>query len=165
MVILIEVSGHGRLAELLLSQFTDQLPRYNISMQEPVATLPDDTPPKRNPGWFQPGDRRINRAGRPRGSKAGSEEGNAPVVRAPCADRLMLLVLPGTDLVWRLSRERAPWIVNLPANVEVVGCAHLAARDAVAVVLRSQAFPRVAKGAPVPEFEPRFNGLIWRRKG
>jgi hypothetical protein len=134
-------------------------------MEVQADILPDGPPPTRNRGWFQPGDRRINREGRPRGSKAGSEEAGAPGVRAASADRLMLLAVPGPDLAWRLSRQNAPWIVNLPPDVEIVGCAHLAARDAVALVIRSQAFPRIARGAPIPEFAATFNGLLWRRKG
>jgi hypothetical protein len=134
-------------------------------MQEQVATLPVETPPKRNAGWFQRGDPRINRQGRPKRPEAGLEEGKAPAIRAACADRLMLVVVPGPDLVWRLRRQNSPWIPNLPEGAEVVGCAHLAARDAVALVIRSEEFPYVARGAAIPEFKPQFNGLIWRRRG
>jgi hypothetical protein len=147
----------------MLNQFTGQFLGYNEGMQEQATTLPVETPPKRNRGWFQPSDRRINREGRPRGSKAGSEEGSAPAVRAPRADRLRLLVVPGRDLAWRLTNQNAPWMVNLPADFEIVGCAHTAARGAVALVIRSKAFPRIARGTLIPEFTATFNGLKWRR--
>jgi hypothetical protein len=118
--------------------------------------------PRRNAGWFRPGDRRINRDGRPRGSKAASAEAAAD--RAPAADRLMLLWVPRRDLAHRLSSDRAPWIVNLPADFEIVTSRVDTARDGVALVIRSETFPRVARGAPIPEFAPSFHGLKWRRR-
>lgn len=132
-------------------------------MEEQVEKLPDALPRKRNPGWFQPGDRRINREGRPRGSKVGPEQRSVAAVRAPRADRLRLLVLPGCDLAWRLTNQNAPWIVNLPVDFEVVGCVQAATPDVFALVIRSETFPRIARGAPIPEFKPTFNGLRWRR--
>jgi len=33
------------------------------------------------------------------------------------------------------------------------------ARAAVAPVIRSKRFPRIAKGTPIPEFKLQFNGL------
>jgi hypothetical protein len=132
-------------------------------MQEQVATTLDETPPKKNPGWFQPGDRRINREGRPKGCKAGAQGGSAPADLAPRADRLKVLFLSGRDLTFRVSQQNAPWITNLPADVEIVGSSVDAARDAVALVLRSKEFPRIARGTPIPEFTACFNGLRWRR--
>jgi hypothetical protein len=132
-------------------------------MEEQLENLPAEPRPKRNRGWFRPGDRRINREGRPLGSKALLEEGSPAADRAPCADRLMLLVVSGRDLAFRLSHHKGPVIVNLPADAQVVACRVDAARDAVALVIRSQEFPRIARGAPVPEFMPRFEGLRWRR--
>jgi hypothetical protein len=79
----------------------------------------------------------------------------------------MLLVLPGRDLTWRLSREKAPWIVNLPADIDIVGCVHTAAGDGgdvVAFFIRSKTFPRIAQGAPIPRFTPQFNGLLYQRR-
>jgi hypothetical protein len=75
----------------------------------------------------------------------------------------MLLVLPGRDLAWRLTKQNAPWIVNLPADFEIVGSRLDAARGAVVLVIRSQVFPRIAKGAVIPRFNPELNGLRWRR--
>lgn len=165
MIILIGYQDPGRLDELLPSQFTGQFRRHNVNMQEQVITLQVKTPPKGNRGWFQPGDRRINREGRPRGSKARAEERGEPAVRAPRADRLKLLVVPARDLAWRLSRQNAPWIVNLPPGFEIVGCAHMAACDAVALLIHSEEFPRIAQGTPIPEFQPTIHGQQWRRKG
>jgi hypothetical protein len=45
--------------------------------------------PRRNRGWFRSGDARINREGRPRGSKAAAPSGDHPADRAGRADRLM----------------------------------------------------------------------------
>jgi hypothetical protein len=136
-------------------------------MQEQVHNMaggPVPEPgPKRNAGWFRPGDRRINREGRPKGSKAACQAG-PPVDCAPEADRLMLLWVPAPDLAFRLSKYLAPWIVNLPEDVAIVGCRVDAGRDGVALVIRSQAFPRIAAGAPIPEFRPQFEGLRWRRR-
>src|SRR5260370_33020944 len=119
-------------------------------MEEQVEKVPEGPPPKRNRGWFQPGDRRINREGRPRGSKAGAEEEAAPADRAPCADRLKVLFVPGPDLAHRLSHGDGPWIVNLPEYFEIVACRQDAARDGVVLVIRSNAFPRIAQGAVIP---------------
>src|SRR5690349_20781785 len=115
-------------------------------MQEQIALPPNNIPPKKNPGWFQAGDRRINREGRPKGSKRGSGRPSAPSDLAPRAERLKVLFLPGRDLSFRLGHQNAPWIANLPADVEIVGSRVDSARDAVALVLRSQEFPRIARG-------------------
>jgi hypothetical protein len=108
--------------------------------------------PRRNRGWFQPGgDARINRDGRPKKSWAACED------RAPCAGRLMLLWVPLRDFVHRLTspvEDRAPVIVNLPADFEIVSFRVDAVRGTVAVIGRSASFPRIAKGEPVPEFKP-----------
>jgi hypothetical protein len=130
-------------------------------MEQQVEQRPNE-PPK-NRGWFQRGDRRINREGRPKGSKAGSEEGSAPTDRAPWADRLMLLLLRGRDLAFRLGHDKAPWIVNLPVDCEIVACRMDVSGESVALVIRSQTFPRIARGALIPEFKPAYNGLRWRR--
>jgi hypothetical protein len=118
--------------------------------------------PRRNRGRFQAGDPRINRRGRPRADKAAPRKD--PPDRAPCADRLAVLFVPAADLAYRLTRELAPWIVNLPQDCAVVGCRFDAARSAVAVVIRSTEFPVIPPGAVIPEFRPAFNGLWWRRR-
>ncbi len=114
--------------------------------------------PRRNRGWFKPGgDPRINRDGRPRDEWAACPD------RAPRADHLKLLWVPGKALVHRLSHQNAPWLNNLPAGCKVVAIRLDAARDAVALVIRSETFPRIARGAPIPEFKPEFDGLRWGR--
>jgi hypothetical protein len=74
----------------------------------------------------------------------------------------MMLWVPGKNLAYRLSHQNAPWIVNLPADFKIVASRFDTKRDAVAIVIRSEEFPRIAKGAPIPEFAPKFNGLRWR---
>lgn len=129
-------------------------------MQEQV----NEPAPNRNHGWFRPGDRRINREGRPKGSSKSSRQPSSPAVdRAPCADRLQVLVVPTRDLARRLRWKLAPWITNLPEDAEIVSCRVDAARDTVAFVLRSNTFPRIAAGAVIPVFVPRFEGLRWQR--
>jgi hypothetical protein len=137
-------------------------------MEEQVNQLGDrpvqEPAPKTNLGWFRRGgDRRINRQGRPRGTQAACQAG-PPVDCAAQADRVMLLWVPTGDLAHRLRRYHAPWIVNLPEDVEIVACRVEAGRDSVAVIIRSGSFPRIATGAPIPEFVPSFEGLRWRRR-
>jgi hypothetical protein len=112
-------------------------------MEELVEKLPAESPRKRNRGWFQPGDRRINREGRPRGSKKAT-------VRAPCSARLKLLFVSKADLTRCLTGEEAFWIENLPWDVDFVGCRP--ARDGILLTLHSTSFPKVAKGAAIPHF-------------
>ncbi len=147
-----------------MRQFPGFVPGIMEVMQEQVDKLPDGPPPKTNPGWFQPGDRRINREGRPRGSKAGLE-GGAPAECAPRTDRLMLLVVTCRDLAFRISQCYAPWIANLPPDFEIVTWRVDAARDTVAFIIRSKEFPRIVRGSPIPEFVPELHGLKWRRRG
>src|SRR5262249_28286923 len=115
--------------------------------------------PKRNRGWFHGADPRINRNGRPRGSKAGPADAD----RAPSTDRLMLLVLSAAAVTFRLTRERAFWLLNAPQDMEIVGSRLDAARGVVVFVVRSETFPRVARGAVIPPFGPEFNGLWWHK--
>jgi len=129
---------------------------YNGAVQELVTNLaegPAEQPvPKSNAGRFQPGDRRINREGRPRGSrKAACEDGSPPADCAPRADRVMLLVVPERRLAHRLSRAKGFWFVNLAEDYEIVAC-RLDASKGVVFTIRSQTFARVARGAPIPEF-------------
>ena len=121
--------------------------------------------PRVNRGWFRPGDGRINRQGRPLGSRAAVPAGADPADRAPRADRLRRLVVPERDLAWRLASIKAPCVANLPPDFQIIDCRVDAARQGVVLVIRSDTFPRVARGAPIPEFEPAFDGLLFRRKG
>ena len=111
----------------------------------PDGQAPEGVPRKQNRGWFKPSDGRINRLGRPLGRRPSAQEGFSPGELAPRSDRLMLLCIPARDLAWRLSRYKAPWIVNLPADFEIVA-SRVDAVGNVALVVRSKAFPRIAKG-------------------
>jgi hypothetical protein len=113
-----------------------------------AESLPEPVP-KRNAGWFQRGDTRINRDGRPKLAWAGSAD------RAPRAGRLKLFWMPRLELVHRLTRGSLP-AIGLPPDFEVVAFRVDAARDAIAVIGQSASFPRIAKGAPVPEFVPEM---------
>jgi hypothetical protein len=118
--------------------------------------------PKRNRGWFQPADRRINREGRPHGKIVAVPEG----LGSNCArrtDRVMLLVLKRRILRCCLTQPKAPWVTNLPPGFRVVDCRVDETRGAVVFTIQSERFPRIAKGALIPELKPDFNGLMWCR--
>jgi hypothetical protein len=138
-----------------------------LVMSEPIEKLADGpvdgAEPRRNRGWFRPGDGRINREGRPRGSKAAAPAHSPPTDRAERADRLMRLFVGQRELACCLSRPRAPWVSNLPADFRVVACRVDESRGGVVFVVRSDSFRRVARGAPIPEFEPEFNGMMFCR--
>jgi hypothetical protein len=116
--------------------------------EHPADDVVSGQAPQPNPGWFRPGDRRINRDGRPKKSWA------AFVDRAPQADRLMLLWVPRQELGRCLAGQHTLSVANLPPDYQIVGSRVDADRDAVALVLRSETFPRLAKGAPIPESVP-----------
>jgi hypothetical protein len=117
--------------------------------------------PRRNRGWFGPADQRINREGRPRGSKAAAQVEGHPADRARRADRLKRAFVGERVLTCCLTQQVAPWVINLPLDFRIVGCQVDTARQGVVFTIRSETFPRVARGAPIPEFEPEFNGLKW----
>jgi hypothetical protein len=130
-----------------------------------VAAAPESAP-RANRGWFQPGDKRINKEGRPRGSKAAVAEGTHPADCAQWADRLMRLVVSEPVLACCLAGVKSPCVVNLPADFRVVGCRFDADRQRAVLTLWSATFPRVAKGARIPKMEPRFRNLMWvKRRG
>ncbi len=120
---------------------------------EPMAELVPSRAPKRNAGWFRAADSRINRQGRPKGSKRATAQAN-PADLAPHAGRLMLLTLPAQDFLFRLQHRTAPLIANLPEDVEIVASRYCPAQNAVVLILHSRAFPMVAKGTPIPAFVP-----------
>jgi len=134
-------------------------------MEEQVETMTNvpvpEQVPQRNPGWFRTGDRRINREGRPRGSSKGSSEA---ADRAPAADRLMLLVLSGPHLAFRLSHPKARWAVNLPKDFEIVSCRFDPVRQNLVLVIRSKEFRRIARGAAIPVFRAEWYGRGWERR-
>jgi hypothetical protein len=130
-------------------------------VEEP-AGLSRDPEPRRNRGWFRAGDRRINREGRPFGSKATASTDVCPDL-AVRPDRVKRLFVRERDLAWRLTRQFAPWYVNLPGDFEIVACRVDSHRSGVIFIIRSKSFPRIAKGTTIPDIEPAFNGLKWRR--
>jgi hypothetical protein len=138
-----------------MSEETEELAAADGPAPEPA--------PQPNRGWFRPGDHRINREGRPRGSKVSSAGQSISADCAPVADRIKRLFVRGRDLAWRLTRQNAPWVVNLPHDFEIVGCRFDAGRQGIFLTIRSKDFPRIARGTPIPEFEPAFYGLKWRR--
>jgi hypothetical protein len=117
-----------------------------VANNVPATPLPQP-PPRTNAGWFQRGDQRINRDGRPKKSWAAYED------RAPRAGRFMLLWLPTQDFCQRLTSTGAPGVVNLPPDCTAISSRVDSARDAIAFVIQSETFPRIAKGAPIPEFK------------
>src|SRR4029079_6535402 len=100
-------------------------------------------PPKSNRGWFQRDDPRINREGRPHGTKADIKGGTACGL-APRADRLKMLVLAPECLLHCMGGRNPHPVANLPEDVEVVASWVDSSRGVVLTV-RSQTFPRVAK--------------------
>lgn len=129
-------------------------------MEELVNSTADTSPPaKSNRGWFQAGDRRINREGRPCGSKAAPA---AEAYHAASADRIKLLFVPARVLALRLTALKGPWVENLPRDAEIVGCQRDHARG-FALTVRSATFPRIAGGTAIPEFVPAVHGQRWGR--
>jgi hypothetical protein len=126
---------------------------------EKLAADPIPEPlPRSNRGQFQPGDRRINREGRPQGSRKATAES---VVLAPKAERLMWLELNGPTLLGCLSFGRinlrdTRFVANLPQDTRVVGCRFDATRHAVVLIIWSASFRRVARGTPIPRFEAKL---------
>jgi hypothetical protein len=128
-------------------------------MEELVEQMHLGPPPKSNRGWFKPGDRRINRRGRPVGSKG--DPADETVDRATVTDGLMVLRLPLKLFACRIAFERGPWATNLPVDFQIVSLRVDASQGLLVLVLRSALFQRVARGAVIPEFRPVFNGLRW----
>lgn len=101
-----------------------------------------------NSGWFRPADPRINRFGRPSKRLSG---------------QLSTLTVPLADLVLCLSRlGRHPVIANMPPDAEIVAIEQVPDRSEAVLTIRSAAFEEV-KAGPIPPFEPRYDGLRWRR--
>jgi hypothetical protein len=118
--------------------------------------LPEATQqPKGNAGWFRPGDGRINREGRPRGSKAGLPTGIALEDLAARADRVQRLFVPAGDIACHLSGRKAPCLANLPLDFAIVGSRFDPGRNGLFLTIRSRTFQRIARGALVPEFVPQ----------
>jgi hypothetical protein len=143
-------------------QFCGHFPglgQYNRGMeQKQVEALADgpapEPAPKVNRGRFQPGDRRINREGRPRGRKTVPPEAGPTAERA---DRLRAVFLSERDLAGRLTSPAVLVATNLPADFEIVSCCWVAGRGA-GLIIRSRTFLRIARGTAIPEFAAAFEG-------
>jgi hypothetical protein len=136
-------------------------------MTEQIEKLADGMvakPPFRpNRGRFRPGDRRINREGRPRGSKLAALTVINPADCARSADRLQRFFVEQRVLKSCITQCRAPWIINLPVGFQFVDFRVDADRKGVYFIIRSETFPRIARGAPIPELKPTYNGLMFMR--
>ena len=137
---------------------------YNPAMMDHTQGPTEGLPAVRsNRGWFQPGDRRINLQGRPRGSKAPVAEKRAVTDVAPRTDRLKRLFIGERTILGWLTSMRSPCVTNLPADFLIVDCRVDAVRRGLVFTIRSGAFPRVVWEALIPEMEPEYNGLIHLR--
>jgi hypothetical protein len=109
------------------------------SPQAPASPLPTA---RVNGGRFQPGDARINRAGRPKGSKKAAVDAD-PDDLAPATDRLMRLLVP-------VERMGLDWMPGVAAGAAPVGAHFDQRRGGIVLTLRSPKFGRVAGGTPIP---------------
>jgi hypothetical protein len=131
-------------------------------MDEQAEKLADGPAPesKPNPGRFIRGDARINRQGRPRGSRKAAA-GADPADLAPQTDQLRRLVLPESVLVSRLGEigyfVHLDPVARLPYDARIVA-ARVDQNGRVVLVLRSGRFPLVAAGTIIPEFTGTFAG-------
>jgi hypothetical protein len=130
----------------------------NETAQELAAAPAPKKKGGRNRGWFRRGDKRINREGRPHGSKRALPDGPRAEL-AQRADRVMLLFLHGNALCQRLRQEYAPSADNIPSDAEVVDVRFDIVQKGLVLTLRSKSFPRIAVGTPIPEFIPLYQGL------
>jgi hypothetical protein len=131
-------------------------------IEQPANGTAVKATPKSNRGWFRPADSRINREGRPHGSKAAASLDDTPD-RAWQADRVKRLCISERDVAWRLTHQNGPWAINLPNDFQIVECRIDSEWGQVVFVIRSQSFPRIAKGTLIPIFKTQYNGLKWRR--
>src|SRR5262245_62052074 len=119
---------------------------------EPVPEPAAASTPTSNRGWFRAGDERINKQGRPRGSRKRAA-GVADVARR--ADRLMRLEVEG-ELLMRLLRRGqknepgGAWKCAQLHGVRLAGCRFDDDRGTAVLILWDESFPRVARGAPIP---------------
>jgi hypothetical protein len=119
---------------------------------------------KGNRGWFRKGDPRINRRGRPHGSKSAPADMDMPVERADATDRLMVLYLPDSLLLLRLYRDdEFGSVTNLPSGCAIVNCRLHAEHKVFAIQIRHYSFPLVARGTVLPEFRAEFHSMVFAR--
>jgi hypothetical protein len=109
-------------------------------------SLGDVRPAKKpNPSWFKPGDARINRQGRPKGTKAVKQ----------LSGHLVRLVVPGQYILFRYIRgELGPYMgTYLPPDVKIVDAQFDPERNVVLLTLSHPSFAEVQKGQPLPEMK------------
>jgi hypothetical protein len=137
----------------------NQFFQYDADMPQQPQELAVQSPPiKANRGWFRAGDRRINLQGRPHGKKA---HGAPTGAIASSPDRVMRVFVADRVLRSCLTQSKAPWIVNLPGDFQIVGSYHDATRGGMYLIIRSSMYNRVARGSIIPSFDAYYNGLIW----
>jgi hypothetical protein len=128
---------------------------------ENVAPTPADAPaaPSRtNRGWFKRGDARINRHGRPR--KRPPRPPRPAPEEWPLNGQLRNLHVPIGDLRMYLAGCKAPWIINLPSDYEIVSAR--CRQESVVLTITSKTFSSVPAGEAIPVFRAEYNGLRWR---
>jgi hypothetical protein len=121
-----------------------------------------ETARKHNRGWFQPGDARINRRGRPR-------QGPEAVARRarsgrPLCGNIAQFLLPASDFRQYLTGYKAPWLKNLPYNARFVAVEVDVEQGMFLVTIHSEQFEFVEAGAPIPVFQAVWYGLAYRSR-
>src|SRR5262245_30434883 len=101
---------------------------------DPLGDAPAKPARMPNPSWFKPGDSRINRKGRPRGTNAAK----------PLSGPLVRLVVPGQYITLRYIRgERGPHMDFLPQDVKIIDAHFDKERYAVVLTLWHPNFAQV----------------------
>jgi hypothetical protein len=131
-------------------------------MEEQAIAPMEGQPPKSNRAWFRPGDERINREGRPKGSRI-SAKPDPSTWLATSTDRVQTLFVQMSFQRCWMKRFSGPRVANLPPDFQIVGSRFDNARNGVVYLIRSQSFPRIARGAPVPQFNAHFDGVASAR--
>lgn len=116
---------------------------------------------KHNRGWFRASDPRINRSGRPKGPELAARRARAG---QPLSGRLMRLFVPESDYRQALTGLKHPWVVNLPRDFTFVAAALDPSRNGFVLTIHSNEFGVVEEGDAIPEFQPSYHNLIWRKK-
>jgi hypothetical protein len=114
-----------------------------------------------NHGRFRAGDPRINRRGRPRSAAVAARRALAAQL---ISGKIMRLFVPGADLRTCLTRWDHPKIINLPSDYKIRDIALDRPRRQIVLTISSERFEVVQAGDPIPEFEPVYDGLRWRKK-
>jgi hypothetical protein len=134
------------------------------TIEKQAAAAPQKPVPQRDGGWFGPGDRRINRGGRPRGKVVPEEERIHPADYAKSADRLKRIFFDEAELICGLTQVSGPCLLNIPNFFEIVDCRVDEIRKGIIFVLRSDEFPLVACGSLIPELPTVYDGRLYFKK-